>query len=85
MLEERPGGILVFEPVPHFGAGVAYSTDDARHLLNAQARSMSTFEDQPDHFVKWLSPHNANWNSCSDRFRMGMRPAFLGRKPQAPR
>jgi len=36
------------------GPGVAFSTPDARHLLNVVAGSMSALPDEPDHFLDWL-------------------------------
>jgi uncharacterized NAD(P)/FAD-binding protein YdhS len=37
------------------GCGVAYSTGNPDHLLNTRAQNMSTFPDDPDHFVRWLA------------------------------
>jgi uncharacterized NAD(P)/FAD-binding protein YdhS len=53
--DRRPRRIVIFEPGPALAAGVAYGTDDPRHLLNAPASSMSAFEDEPSHFVTWLA------------------------------
>ncbi len=36
------------------GKGLAYSTTDPRHLLNAPARSMSAVAGEADHFHEWL-------------------------------
>jgi uncharacterized NAD(P)/FAD-binding protein YdhS len=36
------------------GRGVAYATDDPRHLLNVRVANMSAFADQPDHLYAWL-------------------------------
>ncbi|MDB5690971.1 MAG: FAD-dependent oxidoreductase [Alphaproteobacteria bacterium] len=33
--------------------GMAYSTDEAAHLLNVRADNMSAFADAPDHFARW--------------------------------
>jgi uncharacterized NAD(P)/FAD-binding protein YdhS len=54
-MDRRPRRIVIFEPRPDLGAGVAYSTDDPRHLLNAPASAMSAFENDPTHFVTWLA------------------------------
>jgi uncharacterized NAD(P)/FAD-binding protein YdhS len=56
--DRRPSHIVIFEPRSELGAGAAYSTDDARHLLNAPAGGMSAFEDDPAHFVTWLAAKN---------------------------
>jgi uncharacterized NAD(P)/FAD-binding protein YdhS len=52
-----PRRIVMFEPRPSLGAGVAYSTDHPDHLLNVPARSMSAYDDDPGHFIGWLSEH----------------------------
>jgi len=36
------------------GRGVAYATDDPRHLLNVRVANMSAFADRPDHLYDWL-------------------------------
>lgn len=46
--------ILVVEPTPMLGRGLAYATDDPRHLLNVRVANMSAFADQPDHLLQWL-------------------------------
>ncbi len=46
MLVERAGRVA---------EGIAYSTTSKRHLLNVPARSMSAFQDDPGHFVRWLA------------------------------
>jgi len=62
-VDRRPRRIVIFEPRPELGAGVAYSTDDPRHLLNAPAGSMSAFEDDPGHFVTWLGDRRLGWTA----------------------
>jgi uncharacterized NAD(P)/FAD-binding protein YdhS len=47
--------ILLIDPAVEAGRGVAYSTSDARHLLNVAAAGMSAHPDQPDHFLDWLA------------------------------
>ncbi|HMK97939.1 MAG TPA: FAD/NAD(P)-binding protein, partial [Acidimicrobiales bacterium] len=49
-----PGYIVVVERDGRVGEGIAYSTGSKCHLLNVPARSMSAFEDDPEHFVRWL-------------------------------
>ncbi|MBO1074978.1 FAD/NAD(P)-binding protein [Roseomonas marmotae] len=48
------GRILLFEPAPRPGPGLAYSTPDPGHLLNVPAGGMSLFPDRPAHFAEWL-------------------------------
>lgn len=45
--------ITVVERTGRFGAGVAYATRVAGHLLNVPAARMSAFPDVPDHFLQW--------------------------------
>ncbi|MFC7327267.1 FAD/NAD(P)-binding protein [Marinactinospora rubrisoli] len=44
--------VLVDEHGRH-ARGVAYSTEDVRHLLNSPAKGMSALPDQPGHLVEW--------------------------------
>lgn len=46
--------LCVIESRPVLGEGAAYSTRDPAHLLNVPAGGMSTFGDDPDHFVRHL-------------------------------
>lgn len=49
-----PVKIYLFDKSGEFGAGDAYRTPFPFHLLNARARDMSAFEEDPLHFVNWL-------------------------------
>ena len=51
--------VLLFDKNGAFGRGVAYGTDDGRHLLNVPAGKMSAFAEEPDHFLEWLKSHRA--------------------------
>ena len=44
--------VVLIDPAES-GRGVAYSTTDARHLLNVPAGRMSALPDDPEHFVGW--------------------------------
>jgi uncharacterized NAD(P)/FAD-binding protein YdhS len=46
--------IIIIEPAQTVGRGLAYATDDPRHLLNVRVANMSAFADQPDHLLEWL-------------------------------
>lgn len=48
------GRVIVIDPRPELGLGLAYSTPSLRHLLNVPAGKMSALQQQPDHFLKWL-------------------------------
>jgi uncharacterized NAD(P)/FAD-binding protein YdhS len=45
--------IVLIDPTPVPGRGVAYGTQFDGHLLNVRAENMSAYPDAPDHFVKW--------------------------------
>jgi uncharacterized NAD(P)/FAD-binding protein YdhS len=49
--------IVVIEPRAELGRGLAYSTDDPRHLLNVRVSNMSAFPDEPRHLFDWLAEH----------------------------
>ncbi|MFI1181783.1 FAD/NAD(P)-binding protein [Streptomyces sp. NPDC020799] len=46
--------LTLVDPAPGTGRGVAYATQDSRHLLNVPAGRMSGHPDRPDDFVRWL-------------------------------
>lgn len=48
------GRVHLIERRPGFGRGLAYSTGNPSHLLNVRASRMSAFDDDPDHFLRWL-------------------------------
>ncbi|MCM3920464.1 FAD/NAD(P)-binding protein [Frankia sp. AiPs1] len=50
--------ILLVEP-DDVGEGLAYLTRDPRHRLNVPAAKMSAFDDDPQHFLRWLRRHVA--------------------------
>lgn len=45
--------VVVHEASGVVGRGVAYGTDDRRHLLNVRSRHMSAFPDAPSDLVDW--------------------------------
>jgi uncharacterized NAD(P)/FAD-binding protein YdhS len=47
--------VVLHEAGGTLGRGVAYSTTDARHLLNVRARDMSAFPDRPFHLLDWAA------------------------------
>jgi uncharacterized NAD(P)/FAD-binding protein YdhS len=52
----QPGErVYLVERGARVGPGLAYGTDNARHLVNVRAENMSAFADEPDHFVRWLA------------------------------
>lgn len=55
LLERSAADVVVVEPRPRLGRGVAYSTPDPQHRLNVPAGSMSAYPNDPDHLLRWLS------------------------------
>ncbi|MGY0230904.1 FAD/NAD(P)-binding protein [Longispora urticae] len=55
LLRTRDGTVQLVEPRARLGRGVAYDTEDAWHLLNSRAGSMSALTDVPDDFVRWCT------------------------------
>jgi uncharacterized NAD(P)/FAD-binding protein YdhS len=56
----QPLTLLLIDPHEQPGYGVAYGTPYERHLLNVPAARMSSFEDDPDHFLRWARLHHDN-------------------------
>jgi uncharacterized NAD(P)/FAD-binding protein YdhS len=53
--------LIVIEPRPALGLGLAYSTPSLRHLLNVPAGKISILPSEPDHFLDWLrATHDPN-------------------------
>jgi uncharacterized NAD(P)/FAD-binding protein YdhS len=46
--------IILVDPRPQLGLGLAYSTTSLRHLLNVPAGKIGALPDQPGHFLRWL-------------------------------
>jgi uncharacterized NAD(P)/FAD-binding protein YdhS len=49
--------IVLIEPRPQAGLGLAYSTPSLRHLLNVPAGKISALPEQPNHFLQWVRKH----------------------------
>lgn len=47
--------VTLIDRYARHGLGLAYSTDDPAHLLNATASQMSAMPDDPGHLVRWAS------------------------------
>lgn len=50
--------IVVVNPAPSLGLGLAYSTPSLRHLLNVPAGKISALPGEPEHFLRWLKLHH---------------------------
>lgn len=46
--------VYLVERSGQVGPGLAYGSDHPSHLVNVRAENMSAFEDEPDHFLRWL-------------------------------
>jgi hydroxyacylglutathione hydrolase len=49
--------IILIEPRPEPGLGLAYSTPSRKHLLNVPGGKISALPEQPDHFLHWAQRH----------------------------
>ncbi len=57
--------IVVIDPRPEIGLGLAYSTPSLRHLLNVPAGKISALPNDPDHFLRWLRVHHDAYATAS--------------------
>lgn len=46
--------VVIVDPRPELGMGLAYSTPSLQHLLNVPTGKISALPDQPEHFLHWL-------------------------------
>ena len=53
----RKARIVLIDPRPEPGLGLAYSTPSMRHLLNVPAGKISALPEQPHHFLHWAQRH----------------------------
>jgi uncharacterized NAD(P)/FAD-binding protein YdhS len=74
---DRPIEILLFDRRGNFGRGLAYSAGNPRHLLNVRVSAMSAFEDDPQHFLRWLCRNEARYGDGSGTPPSGQ--AFIAR------
>ncbi|MFA0922334.1 FAD/NAD(P)-binding protein [Xanthomonas fragariae] len=75
-----PMQIVLIEPHPVLGEGVAYSTARAEHLLNVPAARMSALLEAPQDFVDYLCA-----NGCYPELEDAQLPRqFVGRRHYAP-
>ncbi|MGW1893253.1 FAD/NAD(P)-binding protein [Streptomyces sp. NPDC002004] len=69
-----PFDLVLIDPAPEAGRGIAYATRDPRHRLNVPAGGMSCYPDDPGHFTRWLCRHGEPTVSAADfatRYRYG--------------
>ena len=62
-LAPSPLHIVMIDRQPAFGEGVAYRTNDSKHLLNISAGAMSAWQDRPDDFLRFAQAQDASIKS----------------------
>jgi prepilin-type processing-associated H-X9-DG protein len=78
--------VLIIEPRPTLGPGLAYSTNYSGHLMNVRAARLSLRAEDPEHFVKWFQAHSdssVSVDSFAPRFLYGSYAAELLAAAQA--
>lgn len=75
-----PVQIVLIEPHPVLGDGVAYSTARPEHLLNVPAARMSALVEAPQDFVDYLRAHAC----CPELEDTQLPQHFVGRRHYAP-
>lgn len=69
--------VTLIEKRSQVGSGIAYGTANSKHLLNVRASNMSAFQDDPDHFLRWLASSGiAEQLPSPDRFCFVPRPVY---------
>ena len=54
VLQHADAQVIVIDPRPELGLGLAYSTPSLHHLLNVPAGKISALPKEPNHFLDWL-------------------------------
>lgn len=58
--QNRPLRIVIADPRPEIGRGLAYSTAETVHLVNGPASHFSVYPDAPDHLANWVHAHGTD-------------------------
>ncbi|WP_414721041.1 FAD/NAD(P)-binding protein [Streptomyces sp.] len=69
-----PLELVLIDPAPEAGRGVAYATEVPAHRLNVPVGGMSCYPDDPGHFQRWLCRHGESTVTAGDfaaRYRFG--------------
>ncbi|MFF8381776.1 FAD/NAD(P)-binding protein [Streptomyces sp. NPDC015661] len=69
-----PLDLVLVDPAPEAGRGVAYATEVPEHRLNVPVGGMSCYPDDPGHFRRWLCRHGEPTVTAADfasRYRYG--------------
>jgi uncharacterized NAD(P)/FAD-binding protein YdhS len=59
--------VVIVGPEARIGPGVAFATNDDRHLANSRAGTMSVDRNEPDGFVTWCLGRGHRLERFSDR------------------
>lgn len=62
---KRPMAISLLDRRGSFGRGLAYSARNPQHRLNVRVSNMSAFDDDPQHFIRWLWENDTIYNEAS--------------------
>ncbi|WP_426405400.1 FAD/NAD(P)-binding protein [Streptomyces sp. R-07] len=69
-----PLDLVLVDPAPEAGRGIAYATEVPEHRLNVPVGGMSCYPDDPGHFRRWLCQHGEPTVTAADfapRYRYG--------------
>ena len=58
--------VIMIDPTPELGKGLAYQTQNPLHRLNVIAARMSLDPDQPHHFTDWLKKQSTHSKKSDD-------------------
>jgi len=68
--EQQALQVVLIERSSRFARGFAYSTNSPMHFLNVPAGNMSAFNDDPDHFLRWIQKRDPSVQSNTFVSRM---------------
>lgn len=65
--------VVIVDPRPQLGLGLAFSTPSMRHLLNVPTAKISALPHDPDHFLRWV---RTNYDATAQPFSFMPRAIF---------
>lgn len=77
-----PFRVYVFDVASAVGKGVAFATEDPKHLLNVRASQMGAMAENPNDFYEWLCDNEKFWRPIDPYFQslQVLADSFLPRK-----
>lgn len=75
-MSSAPLKVILFDKAASFAKGQAYSTPNAKHLLNVRAANMSAYHSDPDHFLRWLANDQRHQADPSSREAFASRRTY---------